>query len=191
MTAHTLKELEKALPSVDSINVMQVKDYLQYLANAHAIHVEKIGSGNWYWSFASEERQSRETELGKLSAELESAQAHIMELEAKVQAAREERAEGEDGEREELVKRQEGLLGEVSALRKELAGYADADPGEVERKRKEVEGFKMKAERWTDNLQVVEGYILKLTGGNRESMEALRRHVYGEQYIEREGLAEL
>lgn len=173
MTAHTLKELEKALPSVASINGMQAKDYLQDLANDNKIHIEKIGSGNWYWSFASEESKIRETELAKLRAELESAQAHVVELETKVQAAREERAEGEDGEREELVKRQEGLLEEVSALRKE------------------VEGFKVKAERWTDNLLLVEGYTLKLTGGNGESMDALRRQVYGEQYIEGEGLAEL
>ena len=170
---------------------MQVKDYVQALSDEGKIHVEKIGSGNWYWSFASEETKLREVELGKLRAELEGVQANVGELEGKVKVAREERADGEGDEREELVRRQEVLSLEVGALRKELETYADADPGEVERKRREVEGFKRRAERWTDNLMLVEGYMGKLMGGDREAMDGLRRQVYGEEYVEGEGLAEL
>lgn len=89
------------------------------------------------------------------------------------------------------MKRQEGLEKEVAGLRKELETYKDADPGEVARKRKEVEGFRSGAERWTDNLMLVEGYLGRLLGGDREGMEALRRSVYGDEYVEGEGLAEL
>ncbi|KAL8825826.1 MAG: hypothetical protein Q9191_004173 [Dirinaria sp. TL-2023a] len=191
MTVHTLKELEKALPSVATINGMQVKDYLQDLTNNNQIHVEKIGSGNWYWSFASEETRVRENELAKLRADLQGVEANVADLEMKINTAREERAGGRGEDREELVKKQQVLAEEVAALRKELAGYADADPGEVERKRKEVEDLKVKAERWTDNLLLLESYILKVMGGDREGMDELRRQVYGEEYVEGEGLAEL
>jgi len=170
---------------------MAVKDYTQALSDEGQIHVEKIGSGNWYWSFASEETKLREAELGKLRAEMEGMQAGVAELEAKVKAAREERVDGDGEEREGLVKRQEGLVMEVGALRRELATYKDADPGEVERKRKEVDGFRKGAERWTDNLMLVEGYVGRLMGGDRGPMEELRRVVYGEEYVEGEGLAEL
>lgn len=71
---------------------MVVKDYLQALSDEGKIHVEKIGSGNWYWSFASEETKLREVELGKLRAEMQATQASVGELEAKLKAAREERA---------------------------------------------------------------------------------------------------
>lgn len=170
---------------------MAVKDYIQALSDEGQIHVEKIGSGNWYWSFASEETKLREAELGKLRAEMDGIRSSVAELEEKVKVAREERVDGEGEERERLVKRQEGLVVEVAALKRELATYKDADPGEVERKRKEVEGFRKGAERWTDNLMLVEGYVGGLMGGDRGAMEELRRAVYGEEYVEGEGLAEL
>ncbi|KAG7002206.1 hypothetical protein G7Y79_00028g062270 [Physcia stellaris] len=192
LTAHTLKDLEKSLPSVASINGMQVKEYLQALSDDGKIHVEKIGSGNWYWSFASEETALRTSELAKLKAELEGATKAVSELEEKVAAARAQRADGEEeGEREMLITKEEVLSEEVKALRKELAGYADNDLEDVERKIKQVEGIKAKAERWTDNVMLVEGYMSKLLNGNTEGMDGLRRECYGTEYVEGEGLAEL
>ena len=171
---------------------MQVKEYLQALSDEGKIHVEKIGSGNWYWSFASEETALRTSELAKLRAEMESVTKAVNELEGKLAAARAERAEGEEeGEWEMLMTKQEALSDEVNTLKKELAGYADADPGELERKVKEVKAFKAKAERWTDNLMLVEGYMIKLMGGDTSALDGLRRECYGEQYIEGEGLDEL
>lgn len=171
---------------------MQVKEYLQALSDDGKIHVEKIGSGNWYWSFASEETARRTSELAKLRAEMEGATKAVSELREKLTAARAERADGEgEGEREILVTKQEVLWDEVKVLRKELAAYADADPGEVERKIKEVDVFRANAERWTDNLMIVEGYLNKLLCGNAEAMDGLRRECYGAEYVEGEGLAEL
>ena len=171
---------------------MQVKEYLQALSDDGKIHVEKIGSGNWYWSFASEETALRRSELAKLRAEMEGATKAVAELEGKVAAARAEIADGEqEGEREMLVTKQETLSNEVIALKKELASFADADPGEVKRKVQEVEAFKAKAERWTDNLMLLEGYMIKLVGGDTAALDGLRRECYGEQYVEGEGLAEL
>ncbi|KAF6235733.1 hypothetical protein HO173_005928 [Letharia columbiana] len=90
-TAHSIKELEKALPSVASINGMQVKDYLQALSDEGKIRVEKIGSGNWYWSFLSEEKKSRDNVLGMLKEELAKVEASLGELEEKLREASEKR----------------------------------------------------------------------------------------------------
>jgi hypothetical protein len=94
--AHSIKDLEKAIPSVASINGMQVKDYLQALSDDNKIRVEKIGSGNWYWSFPSDERKSKEAMLEKSQEEFNKANATLTELQAKVDEAGAAREEDED-----------------------------------------------------------------------------------------------
>lgn len=168
---------------------MQVKDYLQALNDEGKIRVEKIGSGNWYWSFLSEEKHNRDVTLAKLREEKTKVDATVKELEQKVEEASESR--GVDEGRGELVAKQMALVEEVGLLKRELETYKDADPGEVERRRKEIEGFRVKAERWTDNIGVLEGRLLGMLGGDRESFEALRMDVYGDEYVEGEGLKEL
>ena len=190
LTVHTIKDLEKSLPSVASINSMQVKDYLQALHDEGRIHVEKIGSGNWYWSFLSEEKNTRDTTMGKLKEEKEKINTAVAELEGKVKAAMEERG-GDDEGRGELIARRLVLEDEVGDLRRELEGYKENDPGEVERLRKEVVAFRAGAERWTDNIGILEGRVVQMTGGDKEQIEGIRRMVYGGEYVEGEGLKEL
>lgn len=168
---------------------MQVKDYLQALSDEGKIRVEKIGSGNWYWSFLSEEKKSRERVLAALREEKGKLDAGTRELEAKVQEAMEVR--GEEEGRGELVEARLELESEVGALRGELEGYKDGDPGEVERRRREIGRLKGRAERWTDNIGVLEGYMMDLMGGDREKMDGMKRELYGDEYVEGEGLREL
>ena len=186
---HSIKDLEKSLPAVASINGMQVKDYLQALHDEGKIRVEKIGSGNWYWSFLSEEKNTRDITMSRLKEEQGILNAAIEELEGKVKAASEMR--GEDEGRMELITQQLSLSEGVGMLRKELEGYKDNDPGEVDRKRMEIMDFKAKAERWTDNIGVLEGRLLEMMGGDREGVDGVKREVYGDEYVEGEGLREL
>jgi len=189
-TVHNIKELEKALPSVASINGMQVKDYLQALGDEGKIHVEKIGSGNWYWSFLSEETKLRGDTLGKLREEKEKTDAAVQELDSKVREASEKR-EGEDGGRRELVSMHTALQEEVRLLKEELEQYKDGDPGEVVKRSEEVNGLREKAERWTDNIGLLEGWLLRMLGGDRVALEDMKRGLYEEEYVEGEGLKEL
>ena len=75
---------------------MQVKDYLQALSDDNKIRVEKIGSGNWYWSFPADEKKAKETALKKAQEEFDKANATVNELQAKVDDAGAARAEDED-----------------------------------------------------------------------------------------------
>ena len=75
---------------------MQVKDYLQALADDNKIRVEKIGSGNWYWSFPSDEKKAKEAALEKAQAEHCKADNIVMELQTKVDEAGAARAEDEE-----------------------------------------------------------------------------------------------
>jgi hypothetical protein len=75
---------------------MQVKDYLQALSDDNKIRVEKIGSGNWYWSFPSDEKKAKEAMLEKAQEESSKAIATLTELQAKVDEAGAAREEDED-----------------------------------------------------------------------------------------------
>lgn len=93
--AHSIKDLEKTLPQVAAISGMQVKDYLQALQDDNKIRVEKIGSGNWYWSFPSDEKKAREAAMERAQEDLNKADAAVKELQLKVDEAG--AARGEDG----------------------------------------------------------------------------------------------
>ena len=171
---------------------MQVKDYLQALSDENKIHVDKIGSGNWYWSFPSEEKKAVEGLLQGVKAERDKLYRGLEELKIKITEAKKER-EGDDGgsDRKELTETVSEEKSQVEGLRRELEGYSDSDPSEVLRKMGEVGDFKTSAERWTNNIYVVEGYIGELSGGDREALEEMRRTFYGKEYVEGEGLREL
>lgn len=169
---------------------MQVKDYLQALSDDGRIRVEKIGSGNWYWSFLSEEKRSRDSTLGTLKEDLAKVEGLAVELEEKVRKANEQRGE-DDEDRGSLVSAKLELDGEIGVLKKELEGYKDGDPGEVEWRRKEIKALQANAEVWTDNIGILESHMLGLLGGNREGLDEMKREIYGDEYVEGEGLKEM
>ena len=170
---------------------MQVKDYVQALVDENQIRVERIGSGNWYWSFLSDEKKAKEIVLEALRTEKRKLDATKAELLVAIEVAKAGRGNDDDGERTEMVARYETLGAEVKALQVELTGYGECDPVELARKRKEMEEFKVKAERWTDNIYCLEEYLKEVTGGDREALERVRVECYGDEYVEGEGLREL
>lgn len=170
---------------------MQVKDYLQALTDEGKIRVEKIGSGNWYWSFLSEEKKARENTWQKLKGESETLDATIAELGTRLSEATTNRQKEDGDGREDLLILHASLTKEVLSLKEELSGYRDGDPGEVVRKRDEIEQYKERAYRWTENLELLDTWLSKVIGGDRERMEGIRRNFYGDEYVEGEGLKEL
>ena len=55
----------------------------------------------------------------------------------------------------------------------------------------ELQPLRESAQMWTDNIYVLEEYLNKLAGGDREIMAAVQQECYGEEYVEGEGLREL
>lgn len=129
---------------------------------------------------------------------LDSSVAELEEKLKKVEMERrreeeEDNEDGEEGEGEGLVMmtREKGLKEELEALQRELMGYRDGDPVEVVKKKREVEMCKERAERWTDNVGLLEGWLKGVLGGDRERMEGIRKMFYGDEYVEAEGLTDL
>ncbi|KAK3670072.1 hypothetical protein LTR78_010012 [Recurvomyces mirabilis] len=191
--AHSIKDLEKALPSVASINGVQVKEYLQSLQDENKINVEKIGSGNWYWSFTSQDQKVRQKALDEAQAAYEKAKTVNSELNSKLAEAAEQRASEEDmlddaGEsREDVIATKAVLEKEVQALKKQLTAYSDSDPTELERKRGELIEHKDKANVLCDEVYSMEGWFTN-AGLDREALAVLRMKIYGDQFDAEEGV---
>ncbi|KAI9704154.1 MAG: hypothetical protein M1836_007015 [Candelina mexicana] len=184
-TAHSIKDLEKALPSIASINGMQVKDYLQALTDEGKIRVEKIGSGNWYWSFLSEEKKAKEDVLQKVREERDRVVASVKELQARIEEEGKAR-EDEGYDRVQMMKSLTTLQGEVECRKKELEGYSENDPLEVVGKREETAGLRGMVDRWTDNILVLEQYLLQVTGGDKAVLDQYRELHYGSELVDGE-----
>lgn len=196
MSVYTLKELEKSLQSVASINGIQVKEYLQALQDENLIRVEKIGSGNWYWCFMSDAKKLRENTINSLKAEESKLVTAISATEKKIEeemAKREDDAEMVDGnemDRKSLLEAYEQLLKQAALLDKELACYSDSDPAEVEKKVEESRRLKDSATRWTDNIESLECLLVSLTN-DRNQVAEIMQSACGEEYVAGEGLKEL
>lgn len=145
--------------------------------------------------------EEEKTKLDGCVAELEEKLRRV-EMERRREAEEEEeedndedgerRGEGEEGEGlMMMIRREKDLREELEELRRELMGYRDGDPVEIVKKKREVEVCKERAERWTDNLGVLEGWLKGVLGGDRERMEGIRKMFYGDEYVEGEGLRDL
>ena len=194
-TCHTLKELEKTLPAVASINGIQVKEYVQALVDEGNLRVEKIGSGNWYWSFESDEKRERERQLARVQKEVEQARRSCSDAEAAVAAETMQRQNetdaGHEVERETLRRRKADLETQLHRLRATCTvGDSPSRKGD-QQLQKELAEFRQQALQWTDNCYVLEQYLRKLAGGDREIVAAVLRECYGDEYVDGEGLREL
>lgn len=196
MSVYTMKELEKLIPSVAGIHAMAVKDYFQAIQDENQIRAEKIGSGNWYWSFRSDAKKMKENLINNLTLEENRLTRSITEAERYIEeemAKREEDAEMlEEGgmSRKALLKAHETILKEMELLDKELAVYSDNDPTDVLRKAEETEKLKESAIKWTDNIECLEYFIGGL-GIDRGQVAILMQNACGDEYVIGEGLKEL
>ncbi|KAJ5287846.1 GAJ protein [Penicillium angulare] len=211
-TCYTLKDLEKILPSVASINSIQVKEFIQALTDENLIRVEKIGSGNWYWSFGSDAKLEREHQLNRVQTEVEKARKSHTELVAALAAETTRRKEDEaeamgtatmatsttnlegsietaqtgiDALRKNLLDVRNGLEAEVHRLRVAETGLGDSVCQKSGMQlRRELAEFRQQALQWTDNLYVLEQHLRELAGGDKEIVAAVLRECYGDEYVD-------
>ena len=196
MNVYTLKELEKSLQSVASINSMQVKDYLQALQDENLIRVEKIGSGNWYWCFMSDAKKSKENMINILRAEESKLMGSIAETEKQIEQEMAKREEDDEMledngmDRKALLEAHETLLKEMETLDKDLACYSDNDPAEILRKVEETKKTKDSAIKWTDNVEAMQSFLSSILG-DRAQVAATMQSTCGDEYVVGEGLKDL
>ncbi|KAI6249921.1 Meiotic coiled-coil protein 7 [Erysiphe necator] len=199
MEVFTLKELEKIMQSVASVNQMQAKDYLQALLDENLIRMEKIGSGNWYWCFTSDAKRNREKVMNNLQVE----QSHLVELLAAtdhniaLEMSRRENydknndvSENNLNNRQFLLETYDELVKESACLSKELECYCEYNPMEMKRKVDETKRFKDSALLWTNNIESLECYLAPLLSDRVRQAEIMHA-MCGNEYVVGEGLREL
>ncbi|KAL8854281.1 MAG: hypothetical protein Q9221_000995 [Calogaya cf. arnoldii] len=91
----------------------------------------------------------------------------------------------------ELSDLQRTLQVDVMILKGELEKYRDVDPQQLEKKKGEAALLRANAERWTDNIELLEGWLSQVLAIDPYQLDCLRRECYGAEYIEGEGLKEL
>ncbi|KAL3465003.1 meiotic nuclear division protein 1 [Aspergillus heterothallicus] len=189
------------IPSVASINGIQVKDYIQELTDEGKIRVEKIGSGNWYWCFGGDEKKERERLLCQLRKDVERVQASCKRAKADLAVRRKALDKDKDcsggggdgeSERNKLMDRKKALIEEVKRLQNEWTAVSTTGEGKgVGVMREEAGEYRQRAQEWTDNIYVLEEYVRQLASGDRVVVQAVQMECYGEEYVEGEGLREL
>lgn len=81
---------------------------------------------------------------------------------------------------------------EVEKLRIELAAYSEHDPVEMEKKAAETQQFKIDAEKYSDQILTMEGWLKAQMGGDKEAILAMLTMLYDDEFDEEEqGLREL
>lgn len=171
-----------------SIPSVQVKEYIQALLDEDQLRVEKIGSGNWYWCFGSDEKLKRQRQLVRVKTEVEKARKSCTDAEAAMAAESTRRQMEADpsNEWESLAKKKAELEAELVGLR----AMQQSEGKSVRQLQQEIGEFREQAMQWTDNIYLLEEYMRQLAGGDREIVAAVQRDCYGDEYVDG-GLREL
>ncbi|EPS37568.1 hypothetical protein H072_8744 [Dactylellina haptotyla CBS 200.50] len=161
ITAHSIKDLEKALPTATGISGMQVKDYLTALVDENKIRVEKIGSGNWYWSFKADEKKQKENELKTWEREVAGLEARIQEITDEIEQEKGQK-EGDSHDkvqRTTMMRDIQLLMVEKTKMESELALHADNNPVQIDHIKEVVQLMKAAGNIHADNIYAIEGYM--------------------------------
>ena len=163
--------------------------HLRTLKDEGKIHVERIGRTQWCWSFPGEDRHKREVEIIALNEELGDVHFAVQELQEQLRGA--DMSKAEERGRAELVERKKALEIEVPKLRQHLQKQMKRDPVQLHRRLRETEQFREAAEKWTRNISILEGWLEKAMDGRSETLEDMKKAVYGREYVEGTGLKRL
>ena len=168
---------------------MQVKDYIQSCLDENELRVEKIGSGNWYWSFVDEEARRVQGECDGARVEYGRVEEIVGELRGRVKEAERvrEREEETEGERVGLVEKWEVVKGEVRELKRELARYGESDPVEMKRLEEKLVLIKEEVERVSEQIGAMVFWIKGRVIMDRSAFVEVERAWYGEEFDEDTG----
>jgi hypothetical protein len=80
---------------------------------------------------------------------------------------------------------------EVKTLTAETAEWENAVAGGIAGMIEASSNMKTETATLTDDIDILEGHLLKLVAGDKESLESIRRECYGAAYVVGERLADI
>uniref|UniRef100_A0AAV1TMD3 Meiotic nuclear division protein 1 n=1 Tax=Peronospora matthiolae TaxID=2874970 RepID=A0AAV1TMD3_9STRA len=156
-----LKEVEK-LGAKAGVVLQTVKDVNQALVDDTLVDCDKIGSGNYFWSFPSKFSQSRKRVLSELEQRRETVQGKLVEVDRRIEEQKALRPESE--ERVRKLRRLEELNATLQTLRTKVQHLEENDPAILEKLEQSVRVAKEGSDRWTDNVYTLKAWVVNKRG---------------------------
>jgi hypothetical protein len=97
-----LKDMEKAAAK-KGVVFQAVKDVVQSLVDDSLVHMDKIGTSNWFWSFPGAADSALRARLEGLDAEKAKVDAECEAMDARLAAAEAERPQTEELQMAEVL----------------------------------------------------------------------------------------
>ena len=151
-----LKDVEKAA-SKRGVVFQAVKDVVQQLVDDDLVHVDKVGSSNWYWAFPGEASAKANGALARAEEARDYARAEIAQLEKAV--AKEMKQNPMTDEHKELSSALAAAKSENSTLKSELEKFSSSDPAVIDAMRDGAKIAKQAANVWTDNIFMMKSWV--------------------------------
>ncbi|KFM24714.1 Meiotic nuclear division protein 1-like protein [Auxenochlorella protothecoides] len=155
-----LKDVEK-IGAKRGVVLQSIKDVLQTLVDDDLVHMEKIGSSNYFWSFPSEAAVKLQVEITKLETQLEERSQEAKSLGAQLESKKVGNTDTVQEERSCLVRRLAELDEKLAASSAELRQYAASDPERYEALKQATPVAIDSANRWIDNLHALHDWLRK------------------------------
>ncbi|GAB9473179.1 hypothetical protein Gpo141_00010336 [Globisporangium polare] len=156
-----LKEVEK-IGAKAGVVLQTIKDVNQALVDDGLVDCDKIGSGNYFWSFPSKLSQARKRKLSELEQRKTSAQEKRTKVKQTIEAQKNMRTDSDD--RVQKLQRLAKLQESVKVLKTNIQHLADNDPEILEQLERNVNVAKLGADRWTDNVFTMRSWVVQKRG---------------------------
>ncbi|PVU95172.1 hypothetical protein BB561_001994 [Smittium simulii] len=151
-----LKELEKMGYKEKKISLATIKDTLQALVDDSKVHLEKIGTSNYYWSFPSESAVKRKKKVEELQKQKLELLNHSEILQKNISEAKKGKEISEEREQLELkLAELEKTFQEQTAT---IDRFKECDPDTLNALKSKSVIAKAAANRWTDNIFIIQSW---------------------------------
>ncbi|CCI43066.1 hypothetical protein ABG067_004663 [Albugo candida] len=156
-----LKEVEK-LGAKAGIVLQTIKDVNQALVDDNLVDFDKIGSGNYFWSFPSKFSEQRKRKRDELQQKYRLLEERVTSTQNAILKERELRVES--NERAEKLARMVELEETLSIMKEKVKQFEENDPKVLNELESSVKKVKEGADRWTDNIFNLRSWVVQKRG---------------------------
>lgn len=169
---YTAKELEVLVAREKGVLSQSVVEVLTQLTSEGRVMTAKVGVHTLFWAFPATRSQNLLSRRAALEVSLAALQQTQQSLESNQAALEVRLGKGRDaaGKYQALESKIHELKEEKAELEKTLADNAACDPAVVEELQALAERCVAAANRWTDNVFLVEEYVSKRLSVSRSDM---------------------
>lgn len=154
---YSIKDLEKKIPKECGLSAMLVPDLIKKLVDENLISVEKCGASNIFWCFQFQKHHSYQCETEKIQLAIESFKEENTKKRAQFEKLK--ATEDKSEERTELLEEYNKLKEKAMKIEEMKKQNSECSYEEYQSLQKEKEEMKNKANKLTDDIYNIQGYM--------------------------------